>query len=182
MIYGVIFLMFKKINSCVCSIKRRVICEINAVNKGIVIFATAVIFIAGLAITLHGMCDVADSTLVFPRAVPSAFFLVLGRFLIHFMLALILGILLAVGDRSAQGCAFRAAVFVSALVLCEMIWISVFYSFAIPFFSFLLTVFMLILAVCACLSVTGTVFTASLVLYLIWRFLRSDAGFLFLWC
>ncbi len=169
--------MIKKINSCVCSLKRRVQCEINSINKAVVLFAVTVIFIAGLIITVHGICDITDSTLVFPRAVPPAFFLVIGRFLIHFMLGLVLGILLAVGDRAAQSCAFRAAVFVSLLVLCEMIWISVFYSFAVPFFSFLLTVFMLLLTLCACLSAAKTVFTASLVLYIYLAFLALRCWF-----
>lgn len=157
--------MFKKINSFICGFKRRILCEINTANKAVVICTTAVIFIAGLIITLHGICDITDSTLIFPRAVPPSFFLVIGRLVIHFALGLVLGILLAVGDRAAQNCAVRAAVFISLLVLCEMVWISVFYSFAVPFFSFLLTVFMLFLTVCACLMVAKVAFSASLLLY-----------------
>lgn len=157
--------MFKKIKACFSSCKRRVTCEINTINKVTVILTAAVIFIAGLVITVHGIADVANSNLIFPRAVPPVFFLVLGRFVLHFMLGLALGILLAAGDRAAHSCAFRTAVFVSLLILCEMIWISVFYCFAVPFFSFVLTVFMLLLTLCACLSASKTVFSASFILY-----------------
>jgi len=148
----------------------------NTINKAVVICTTAVIFIAGLIITLHGVCDVTDSTLIFPRAVPSAFFLVLGRLILHFLLGLALGILLAAGDRASQSFAVRAALFVSLLALCEMIWISVFYSFAVPFFSFLLSVVMLFLTLCACLA-AKTVLTASLILYVYLAFLTLRCWF-----
>lgn len=163
--------MTKKINAWISSIKRRVLCEINTISKMPVILTVTVIFIAGTVITLHGVNDITDSRLIFPQMTPPAFFLILGRFALHFMLGLALGILLAAGDRAAQSCAFRTAVFVSLLVLSEMIWISVFYSFAVPFFSFALSVFMLMLTVCACISAAKTVFTASLVLYVYLAFL-----------
>ena len=163
--------MIKKINSCISFLKRRILCEINAVNKFVVVFTAAVIFIAGFIITLHGICDISESVFTFSCTMPCVFFLVIGRFAIHFVLGLALGLLLAVGDKSSQGCAFRAAVFVSLIVLCEMIWISVFYSFALPFFSFSLTVFMLVLAVCACLLSAKTIFAASFVMYIYLLFL-----------
>ena len=153
------------------SLKRRILREINQINNATAVFTAAVIFISGVIITVHGISDIEGSCLVFPKGMPPTFFLILGRFFVHLMLGLTLGILLAAGDKYVRCFALRAAVFIALLVLCEMIWISVFYCFAIPFFSFILSVIMLFLALCACVLTSRSTLAASIILYVYFMFL-----------